>query len=335
MIRIFENCALKERNTFGIAAMARRLVEFDSADDLSEIDLPPEERVMVLGGGSNVLFLGDFPGTVLVPCDRTVRVVDPERCVVEAGAGVVLDSLCARLAAEQLWGMENLSGIPGTLGGAAVQNVGAYGAEFADVVERVDCFDLTTRSRVSLSPAELDYGYRHSVFKRPENRGRYVVTGVVLRLSREPRRRLDYGALASAVGAEASAMEIRSAVLAVRGTKLPDPAVTGSAGSFFKNPVVDSATVERIAAIEGCEPPSWPVADGRVKISAAWLIDRCGWKGRTLTPHARVWDRQPLVIVNSSGRATAADITLLETAIIHSVANRYGVILTAETEHII
>lgn len=337
MIRIFRDCPLRERNTFGIRATARQLVEIDRAEDLDAFRPDGDGRLMVLGGGSNVLLLGDFPGTMLNPRIDFISQTDgPDgsSVTVEAGAGTALDSLCAYAAGRGLWGIENLSGIPGTVGGATVQNAGAYGVELADTTILVRCFDLRTRRHVELRREDLDFGYRHSMFKLPEARGRYVVTSVVMRLSRTPDPKLAYGNLASAVGPQPPVTDIRAAVIAIRGSKLPPPERIGSAGSFFKNPVVTPERFVAVAAAAGEEPPSWPADGGMVKIPAAWLIDRCGWKDRTLTPDARVWHNQPLVIVNATGRATAADIALLETAIIHSVADRFGITLTAEVEHI-
>ena len=339
-------------NTFGMKVKARCFVEYDSVADLVDIEFEELARpVLHIGGGSNLLFTDDFKGTVLhskidfieilddsdcyssscAPAtssmiDRAERVEkSPQTVLVSVGAGVVFDDFCEWAAKEGLWGVENLSYIPGEVGASAVQNIGAYGVEVKDVIKTVYCYDTVEEEFVNFDVEECEYGYRDSIFKDPEIRGRYIVTHVVFELSREPKPRLDYGHLKTAVlaaspsfSSDADAEEnilanitpalIRKVIIKIRKEKLPEPSVMGSAGSFFKNPVI---TVEHFARIEAAAkaefgadykvpyyvipsgspviPSGSPVipseAEGRVeesliKLPAAWLIDQAGWKGK-------------------------------------------------------
>ena len=258
MIRKRENYSLAGRNTFRMNVGCACWVEYDSPADLEELDLEAlPQPVMHIGAGSNLLFTGDFPGTVLHSNVKYYKVVaDAEREVLlEVGAGVVFDDFCAWASDNELWGAENLSGIPGEVGAAAVQNIGAYGAEVKDIIAQVKCYDLERRRIETLPVARCGYGYRDSAFKHAPLKGRFIVMSVLFRLSKEPQPRLEYGPLktAFAAGAPAHPAEVRQLVLRIRDSKLPDPAVLGSAGSFFKNPVVSAETYERVvAAVNGC-----------------------------------------------------------------------------------
>lgn len=367
MIRKRENYSLAGRNTFRMNVGCACWVEYDSPEDLAELDLEAlPQPVMHIGAGSNLLFTGDFPGTVLHSNVKYYKVVaDAEREVLlEVGAGVVFDDFCAWASDNELWGAENLSGIPGEVGAAAVQNIGAYGAEVKDIVAQVKCFDLEARRIVTFAPAQCAYGYRDSAFKHAPLKGRYIVMSVLFRLSKEPQPRLEYGPLktAFATGSPAHPAEVRQLVLRIRDSKLPDPAVLGSAGSFFKNPVVSAETYERVvAAVNGCgegagigeqklhpsgnaplKPaptpqlsavPHYDLPDGRIKIPAAWLIEQCGLKGVRLG-EAAVYEKQPLVIINATGTARPEDILALEQTIIDRVRQKFGIELHPEVEHI-
>jgi UDP-N-acetylmuramate dehydrogenase len=232
-----------------------------------------------------------------------------------------------------LWGAENLSLIPGEVGAAAVQNIGAYGVEIKDILSGVVAFDLQERRKVKFSREECRYGYRDSLFKQPGSKGRYVITSVLLRLSRKPAPRLDYKGIREALeGREPqSPQEVREAVIRIRRAKLPDPEEIGSAGSFFKNPVVSREEFARISP-DG-SAPHYDLPDGTVKVPAAWMIDRCGFKGAT-EGGAAVYEKQPLVIVNQSGTATPQEVLALEQRIINGVRERFGVTLHPEVEHI-
>ena len=294
-----------------------------------------------------------------------------EPVLVSVGAGVVFDDFCEWAAKEGLWGVENLSYIPGEVGASAVQNIGAYGVEVKDVIKTVYCYDTVDEEFVNFDVEDLDYGYRDSAFKDPEVKGRYIVTHVVFALSRTPQPKLDYGhlrdAVASAYGEsrgggvdsnhpsqELTPALIRKVIIKIRKEKLPEPSVMGSAGSFFKNPVISAEHFARIEAAAKAEfgadynvphyvIPSAPSvipseAEGRVeesliKIPAAWLIEQCGWKGRR-SGGAAVYDKQPLVIVNYTGEAYPEEIVSLERRIMDSVKHKFDVELHPEVEHI-
>ena len=377
---------LTKMNTFGMKVKARCFMEYDSVADLVDIEFEELARpVLHIGGGSNLLFTDDFKGTVLHSKINFIEILDechcapdtldshPERSpirhseersdvgisfpvLVSVGAGTVFDDFCDWAAKEGLWGVENLSYIPGEVGASAVQNIGAYGVEVKDVIHKVYCYDTVEEEFVSFSVEECGYGYRDSIFKKPEVKGRYIVTHVVFALSREPRPRLDYGHLKTEVERcceERSSRHseersdvgiltptlIRKVIVRIRKEKLPEPAVMGSAGSFFKNPVVSAEHFARIEAAAKAEHgpdykvPHYDLPDGAVKVPAAWMIEQCGWKGKR-SGGAAVWDKQPLVIVNYTGDAYPEEIIGLEKRIIASVKARFGVELHPEVEHI-
>ena len=374
---------LSQRNTFGMKVSCRLYVEVTEPEDLLSLDFDAlPQPVFIMGGGSNLLFTKDFPGTILhmgnrflhpfgVRNDRnTGAFVIPseakESVFVTAEAGVVFDEFCAWAASEGLWGPENLSLIPGEVGASAVQNIGAYGVEAKDIIETVHAFDRTTRSFVDIPAAECGYGYRTSRFKT-EWKGRYIITAVTFRLSIVPQPKLDYGGIRKAltakypqVGVEgknappsqepraaqvsesmATALTpqmIRDTVIAIREEKLPDPKETGSAGSFFCNPVISrehfAKMVETARKDNGpdYEVPHYEVGD-RIKVPAAWMIDQCGFKGMC-EGGAQVYPKQPLVIVNATGNATPEEIVSLERRIIDTIRDKYGIELHPEVEHV-
>lgn len=336
MITRHENFDLSGHNTFGMKVSCALYIEYDSAADLAQLDwasLP--QPLLHKGGGSNLLFTGDFPGTVLHSAIRYVKFVDMglDDVLMAVGAGVVFDEFVRRACEAELWGAENLSLIPGEVGACAVQNVGAYGAEFKDIVSGVVCYDTRTGEKTVFKQAECAYGYRDSLFKHPENQGRYVITSVLFRLSRKSGPRLGYGGLKAAVeaaGGPVTPLAVRQAVIDIRRAKLPDPAETGSAGSFFKNPVLDRERFSRIlSAAAGAEVPHYDLPGGMVKVPAAWLIEQCGFKG-CRRGGAGVWAKQPLVLVNASGSATPAEIVALKDEIVSAVRTRFGVTLEPE-----
>jgi UDP-N-acetylmuramate dehydrogenase len=332
---------LTKMNTFGMKVKARCFIEYDSVADLVDIEFEELARpVLHIGSGSNLLFTDDFKGTVLHSKINFIEILD--NGLVSVGAGVVFDDFCAWAAKEGLWGVENLSYIPGEVGASAVQNIGAYGVEVKDVIRTVYCYDTVEEEFVSFDVSECGYGYRDSIFKDPEIKGRYVVTHVVFALSREPMPRLEYGHLREAVEAAGAMLTpelIRKVIIKIRKEKLPEPSVMGSAGSFFKNPVVPAEhflKIESAAKAElGAEykVPHYDLADGMVKIPAAWMIEQCGWKGRR-SGGAAVWEKQPLVIVNYTGEAYPEEIIGLEKRIVASVKAKFGVELHPEVDHI-
>lgn len=341
MIRIEDNVALRPLNTFGLQGTVRRLVTYTDPSDLTELFADPGTwktgKVTHIGAGSNLLFVGDYDGTILKSAieSRPVTTAESAETIsMTAGAGMLMDDLCTEIARQGLWGTENLSGIPGQVGAAAVQNIGAYGVEISDLIEEVHLFDTEATTHITMKGSQCGYGYRTSIFKRSPLHGRYIVTAVTLRLSKLPAPRLSYGHLAVRVSAFPSPDEIRREVIAMRDSKLPDWHRYGNAGSYFKNVETDLSVYERICSmVEPDEVPHYRLDDGRVKIPTAWLIERCDWKGEC-EGDAMVWQKQPLVLVNATGNATAADIIRLEEKIISSVHTRFGVTIEPEVEKI-
>ena len=344
---------LSKLNTFGMKVKSRCFVEYDSVADLVDIEFGELARpVLHIGGGSNLLFTDDFKGTILHSKIDFIEIISDESqdpVLVSVGAGVIFDDFCAWAAKEGLWGVENLSYIPGEVGASAVQNIGAYGVEVKDVIKTVYCYDTVDEEFVNFDVEDLGYGYRDSAFKDPEIKGRYVVTHVVFALSRTPQPKLDYGHLKEAVDCHFDRAEreekslspalIRKVIIKIRKEKLPEIGVMGSAGSFFKNPVISAEHFARIEAAAKAEKgdeynvPHYDLPDGMVKVPAAWMIEQCGWKGRR-SGGAAVWEKQPLVIVNCTGEAFPEEIIGLERRIIASVKDKFGVGLHPEVEHI-
>jgi UDP-N-acetylmuramate dehydrogenase len=360
MVTRHETYDLSAQNTFGMKVSCRLYVEVTEPEDLLTLDFDAlPQPLFVMGGGSNLLFTGDFPGTVLhmgnrflhpfgVRNDKGTGVrndkasVIPseakESLLVRVAAGVVFDDFCAWAASEGLWGPENLSLIPGEVGASAVQNIGAYGVEAKDIIDTVHAFDRQECRFVDIPGADCGYGYRTSLFKTAW-KGRYIITAVTFRLSTVPQPKLDYGGVRKALGdREPSPQVIRETVIGIREQKLPDPKEIGSAGSFFCNPVIDREHFERIVAIAKAENgpeyevPHYDVGD-RVKVPAAWMIDQCGFKGMRLGG-AQVYPKQPLVIVNATGTATPEEIVALEQRVIGTIKEKYGIELHPEVEHV-
>ena len=336
MIRI-PSYDLSAHNTFGMKVKCALYIEYSSLDELKALlaeDLP--QPVLHIGGGSNLLFRGDFPGTVLHSTIGGISFTGDDDVIVEAGAGVVFDDLVAETCRRGLWGLENLSLIPGEVGASAVQNIGAYGVEAGDVIDQVFCVEAATGEEVVFSAADCAYGYRDSRFKH--EKGRYIVLKVTFRLTRKYAPVLGYGNIKAALeGRDLEALapsDVRDAIIRIRREKLPDPAETGSAGSFFKNPLIPREHFERIvASVPDGKVPHFDLPDGLVKVPAAWMIDTCGFRG-AVKGGAKVYEKQPLVIVNDSGSASPDDVIALEADIIAAVRARFGVELHPEVEHV-
>lgn len=341
MITELEEFDLKHHNTFRIPATTDVWIEYTSAKDLPAMAAGISGRKhLAIGSGSNMLFTGHFNGVILHSriLDAETHMVDSNHMLLRAGSGIELDSLVEQTCRNGLWGLENLSGIPGSVGASAVQNVGAYGVEAKDVIHNIECYDMLTGNFVSFIPDKCDYGYRHSIFKTPEVKGRYIVTYVTYRLSVNPVPHLDYGNLASRAGNDPTPYGIREAVMSLRASKLPSVDEYGSAGSFFKNPVISpaeySTLCERVSQIYGENTPiPHFTTDHGIKVPAAWLIDKCGLKGYR-SGGAAVWHLQPLVIVNLTGKCTAGDVLSVENHIVKSVREKFGIDLSPEVEHI-
>lgn len=327
-----EKVALKDKNTFHVAATTRWYGEFSSADDLKAFYDDPRFRALpkfILGGGSNLLITQDFDGLMLKSVDTSISVVDENDAYtfVKIGAGADWTATVASLVDKGFNGIENLMSVPGTVGGAAVQNIGAYGLEIAERISEVECFDPAAGDVCVLSADDCDYGYRTSIFKTEKTD--WVVLSVTLALPKVFEPRVAYKELAAVFGDKvpASAKEVALAVKAVRAKKLPDPAKIGNAGSFFKNPVVTK--VKMVHLLED-DPTlvTYPLAGGRAKLSAGRLIDAVGLKGKR-EGDAGVSEKHSLVLVNY-GNATGKDILAMAEKVKAAVKRRYGVTLEPE-----
>lgn len=343
MLKKEYHCSLLGHNTFGIEAQAACLMTYDDERGLHEalecIGREFEGRpVLHIGGGSNLLFLSDFDGVILHSAIKTWDVVEEtsDDVVIRVGAGIVWDDFVAECVKKGYYGVENLSLIPGEVGASAVQNIGAYGAEAKDVIEKVETVCLADGSSRVFDASECGYGYRQSVFKSAL-RGQYAVTAVWFRLSRHFIPNVAYGGIRHALDEtgialdKVTAEDVRRVVIEIRQSKLPDPKVTGNAGSFFMNPIVEKDVYERLAAAYP-GMPHYMLDDGRVKIPAGWLIEQCGWKGRALG-RAAVHDKQALVLVNLGG-ATGEDILRLSDAVRTDVRERFGIEIRPEVNMI-
>lgn len=307
---IQENISLLPYNTFGIDAKAKIFAEYSSVDELRELLTKYRgEKMLHIGQGSNLLFTGDFDGVILHSAMARARFLDDE--TVEAQNGLRLDDLIAQLTDMCYCSMEKLSLIPGEVGASAVQNVGAYGVEAKDVIMRVHTLDVETLEERVFTNAECRFGYRDSAFKH-ELKGRYIVTSVVYHVSK------------------GDATKTRQEIIETRMAKLPTVGEVGSAGSFFMNPFVPEEQANALLA-QYPDMPHFPTPQG-VKIPAAWLIEQCGWKGKTLGG-AQVWPKQPLVIVNANN-ASAQDIIDLAAAVSKSVKEKFNIAIHPEVNYI-
>lgn len=330
----FYDFNLKEHNTFGIDVKCRRFIEFESVDELLQIvnSLPDADKpLLVLGGGSNMLFTADYEGTVLHSAIKGhVAVQTDEGIMLRCGSGEVWDDIVSLCVSNRMYGAENLSLIPGVVGASAVQNIGAYGAEAKDIILKVEAVDLQTGKMCEFTNEECEYAYRKSKFKG-EWRNRFVITYVTYKLSEVFCPCLDYGNIRAELEKRnikvPTAEQLRNVIIDIRNEKLPDPKVEGNAGSFFMNPVVPKAKYEELVARFG-NVPHYSVDDNNEKIPAGWMIDQCGWKGKSLGK-AGVHSRQALVLVNRGG-AEGKDIVALCDAIKRDVKDKFGIDIVPE-----
>lgn len=331
-MKIERDISLLPYNTFRIDVKAKIFAEYSSVEELRELlTRYKDEKLLHIGAGSNLLFTSDFDGVILHSAMRRARCTkeDNDHVWIEADSGLVLDELIAQLCDMGIGGLENLSYIPGEVGASAVQNVGAYGVEAKDIIDTVRAIKIADGSERIFTNAECRYGYRDSIFKN-ELRGQYIITHVVYRLDKHLQPKLDYGHLADEVADPNSTMSIREAVIRVRQQKLPEVSELGSAGSFFKNPIVPREKFDEIAAQYDRVPHF--EQDGGIKIPAAWLIEQCGWKGKSLGG-AQCYPKQPLVLVNAN-HATSDDIIRLAAAICADVQTRFGITISPEVNYI-
>lgn len=338
MIRFFENHSLKNYNTFGIDAKAKFFFEFTEPQDLEEFLTANkswrEEQMLIIGEGSNVLFLNDFDGLVIHPKVPGMTTVyeDRQNEWIEVGAGEVWDEFVQFAVDCQLGGVENLSLIPGMVGAAPVQNIGAYGQEVCNVVEKVKGYDLEKGKPAEYSADECKFAYRNSIFKR-YLKNKFIITSVIFKLDKFPLFNLNYGDLQDKVNAkgEVNLRNIRKSVIEIREAKLPDVEKLGNAGSFFKNPVVDETFWKNLKKSYP-DIPVYQVGQGKVKLAAGWLIEKAGWKGKR-EGDAGVHEKQALVLVNH-GNASGKDIFDFSEKIKQSVHKKFGVELEREVNSI-
>ncbi|MCQ2228993.1 MAG: UDP-N-acetylmuramate dehydrogenase [Bacteroidales bacterium] len=330
-MHIYNNVSLRSYNTFGIDVKAHCLVECENVNDVEMIARQSGDgRKLVLGGGSNVLLMSDFDGIVICPKVKGCEIIDARgnEVIVRVGSGVVWDDFVAYAVAQGLYGVENLSGIPGNVGASPVQNVGAYGMEAGQSICRVEGYMMGTGERFALSGSDCRFGYRDSIFKH-ELKGMAIVTTVDFKLYKDAPVQLGYGPVKAAVESMGGVtlQNVRKAIIDIRNSKLPDPAVEGSAGSFFKNPEVDSSFANEIEQ-KNPNMPKYDLGNGMVKIPAGWLIEQSGWKGRVLGK-AGVHDKQALVLVNKGG-ATGSDVMNVANEVSKSVYEKFGIRLEME-----
>jgi UDP-N-acetylmuramate dehydrogenase len=325
--------SLSAYNTFHVEAAAARYVRFDSDDEIVDFldrNALDGHRLLILGGGSNLLFVDDFDGIVLHPLLKGIHVVkaDRQHYWIRAKAGENWDDLVAMAVANGWAGLENLSLIPGSVGASAVQNIGAYGTEVKDVIDRVEAISIESRKPVNLLPGVCGFGYRSSHFKGRWT-GAFIITAVIFKLNRQPDYVLDYPGVKAAVEdlGSINLQTIRQAIISIRQDKLPDPAMIGNAGSFFRNPVINGKTLTRLCQ-RFPDLPHYPQGDDQFKLAAGWMIERCGWKGRQVGK-AAVHHHQALVLVNLGG-AAGREILDLSERVKRSVQEKFDIELDRE-----
>lgn len=322
-------------NTFGLDVKAGRWLEYASVEELKALIAEGQisSPYLHVGSGSNLLFLGDFEGTVLHSAIKSIEMVnqDAEKVWLRVGAGVIWDDFVAYCVEQGYYGAENLSLIPGEVGASAVQNIGAYGVEVKDLISCVETVDVHGDKRV-FGVEECGYAYRNSVFKRPDMKS-FFVTHVTFALNKAEQYTLNYGTIRQELEKypQIDLATVRQVIVSIRESKLPDPKVLGNAGSFFMNPIVPRAKYETLLQ-EYPSMPSYQVDATHVKIPAGWMIEQCGWKGKSLG-NAAVHDKQALVLVNCGG-ATGADIVALSDAVRAAVREKFGVEIHPEVNMI-
>lgn len=335
MSNILKNTSLKPYNTFGLEANAKLFVEINSTNELLYLldsDEFKENKILILGGGSNVLLTQDFDGLVIKNNIKGIELIEEteDEVTIRVGSGEVWHAFVLYCVDKNYGGIENLSLIPGTVGAAPMQNIGAYGVEIKDVFVDLEAIDRNTQEIKKFDNKTCAFGYRESVFKNI-NKDQYFITHVTFRLNKKPKLNLDYGAIKDTLKelevTEPSISDVSKAVIKIRQSKLPDPAEIGNSGSFFKNPIISRSEFEILRA-KYPQLPSYPVDETSVKVPAGWLIEQAGWKGKTLG-EIGVHKNQALVLVNY-GNGKGADIQALSKEIQVSILEKYGINLHAE-----
>ena len=327
--------SLLAHNTFGIEAACRRFIEcvsVDEAQQVAKILRTEQQSYMVIGSGSNLLLTKDYSGIVVHSAIKGMETaLQPDGSVLlTCGSGEVWDDVVALCVKQGWYGAENLSLIPGEVGASAVQNIGAYGAEVCQIIHTVEAVEIATGAVCTFRAGECNYGYRQSRFKQ-EWKDRYLITHVTYRLAKEQPLRLEYGNIRTELERKGivhpTLAQLRQAIIDIRNAKLPDPKVEGNAGSFFMNPVVSKEKYDELLA-QYPDMPHYTIDADHEKIPAGWMIDQCGWKGKSLG-HAGVHDKQALVLVNRGG-ATGADIVRLMQAVQQDVKAKFGIEIRPE-----
>lgn len=329
-MRDIQNYSLLQHNTFGMDVSCRRFLEYESVEEAQQVAAilrDSHQPFLIIGSGSNLLLTGDYDGIVV---HSAIRGIEEHDAMVTAGSGEMFDQLISWCIAHGLYGLINLSLIPGDVGASAVQNIGAYGVEVAQYINKVEAVEIATGKVVTILAAECGYAYRQSLFKT-EWKNRYLITRVTYQLSTVFEPHIDYGNIRAELErqgiASPSPEQLRQVIIDIRRSKLPDPDVEGNAGSFFVNPIVQRSLFEELLT-HYPDMPHYPVDDEHVKIPAGWMIERCGWKGKSLG-RAGVHSKQALVLVNRGG-ATGNDVVTLCRQIQHDVKAMFGVEINPE-----
>lgn len=335
MIEIKENYGLQELNTFHLDIHAKYFVVVNNHEEfhaLMELDTFKKEHKFILGGGSNILFTGDYNGLIIKNNFSGIEQVgeDKNHFYVKSGAGEVWHQFVLYCISKNYAGVENLSLIPGSVGAGPIQNIGAYGVELKDVFHELSATDLNTGEEKIFDAVSCKFGYRNSIFKN-ELKNNLIITSVTFRLNKQPVFNTSYGAIEQELQKmqvkEKNIHAISEAVCRIRKSKLPDPALLGNCGSFFKNPEIEQSLFQQLK-ISFPSMPGYEVPDGRIKIAAGWLIEQCGWKGKKVG-HTGSHKDQALVLVNYGG-ASGKEIVQLSADIQNSVLDKFGINLEAE-----
>ncbi|WP_316796126.1 UDP-N-acetylmuramate dehydrogenase [Pedobacter agri] len=334
MLHIQENISLKDYNSFGIDVKANHFAEIFSEADLQtlfENEITQLQKLLIIGGGSNVLFTQDYEGLVIKISIKGIEsIANGEDILVTAGAGEVWNDFVNYCVEHGFAGVENLSLIPGTVGASPIQNIGAYGVELKDVFESCTAFEIKTGKIRTFNFSDCHFGYRESAFKG-ELKGQYIITTVTFRLASQPNINTSYGAIETELqnrGIEKpNIADVSAAVSHIRVSKLPDPSTIGNAGSFFKNPVIEKYEFADVVA-KHPDVVHYPTPDDKIKLAAGWLIEQCGWKGKVVG-QTGTWKNQALVLVNH-GNATGKEVYNFSAQIIDSVKSTFGVTLERE-----
>jgi len=336
-MEISKNIPLKKYNTFGLDYKAECMIRLKNEKEATALfngTVPWQKPLLILGSGSNLLFTGDFKGTILYPELNGIKIEkamhENGHVIVSAGAGVIWDDLVEWTVTKGFGGLENLSLIPGKVGATPVQNIGAYGVEVKEQIVKVKTISTDEGTIRFFNNSECEFGYRNSIFKNRE-KGKYLVTRVYYRLKIKPSLNISYGSLKEEVNklGNETLESVRQGVINIRRSKLPDPEVIGNAGSFFKNPVLKSSAVTELKN-KFPDMPVYEDTDGKMKLASGWLIDRCGWKGKR-NGDAGVHEKQALVLINY-GKATGKEIYNLSEEIKKSVRDKFGIELEREVE---